>query len=295
VEVNVSFGKTWMFAVRVPVSKLQFSSRLFSGMIIVAFNIWGELMARVMVTGSSSGLGAAIAKQFAKRGDHLVVVARSQSLLEELQAELVASGASGAEYRVVDLADAEQVQNLANDLSELGIEVLINNAALGVWDYTWDTTPEKMRSMISVNISAVAVLTAAFSKLRHQQEARLMNVASGAGYALFESSIPYSATKFFVTALTEGLAHELASQKLAMRAQLLAPGPMATKFMINAMDGSKIVPSRNDIGHIQFHTAEEVAQFAMQLYDSDAMVGAVQPDMTFVLSDGLHSVGQLVA
>ncbi len=250
-------------------------------------------MAKVMVTGASSGLGAEIAKQFARRGEELVVVARRQSLLENLQAELLASGASSAEYRVVDLADAEQVQNLANELPELGIEVLINNAALGHWDYTWDTTPETMRSMIAVNVSAVAVLTAAFSQLRHQQAARLMNVASGAGYALFESSMPYSATKFFVTALTEGLAVELASQNQPMRAQLLAPGPIATDFMINALDGSKMAPSDNDMAGIQFHTAEEVAELAMQLYDSDAMVGAVQADMTFKLSGGLHPVGQL--
>jgi short-subunit dehydrogenase len=250
-------------------------------------------MAKVMVTGASSGLGAEIAKRFAQRGDHLVVVARRESLLESLQAELLASGAASAEYRVVDLADAEQVQHLANDLPELGIEVLINNAALGHWDYTWDTTPDTMRSMIAVNVSAVGVLTAAFSQLRHQQAARLMNVASGAGYALFERSMPYSATKFFVTALTEGLAVELASQNHPMRAQLLAPGPIATDFMINALDGSKMVPSDNDMAGIQFHTAEEVAELAMQLYDSDAMVGAVQADMTFKLSGGLHPVGQL--
>ena len=250
-------------------------------------------MANVMVTGASSGLGAAIAKQFASRGHSLIVVARRESLLENLQAELLAAGAASAEYRVVDLADAEQVQNLADELPKLGIEVLINNAALGHWDYTWDTTPETMRSMIAVNVSAVAVLTAAFSQLKHQQEARLMNVASGAGYALFESSIPYSATKFFVTALTEGLARELASQKQAMRAQLLAPGPIATEFMLNALDGSKIVLTEQDTKGIKYHTAEEVAEFAMQLYDSEAMVGAVQPDMSFVLSDGLHVVGKL--
>ncbi len=250
-------------------------------------------MANVMVTGASSGLGAAIAKQFASRGDRLVVVARRESLLENLQVELLDSGAPSAEYRVVDLADAEQVQNLANELPKLGIEVLINNAAFGHWDYTWDTTPEMMRSMIAVNVTAVAVLTAAFSQLKHQQAARLMNVASGAGYALFESSIPYSATKFFVTALTEGLAQELASQKQAMRAQLLAPGPIATEFMLNALDGSQMPTSEKDLEGFQFHTAEEVAEFAMQLYDSEAMVGAVQPDMTFLLSEGLHAVGKL--
>ena len=251
-------------------------------------------MAKVMITGASGGLGAAIAKQFANRGDQLVVVARRQSLLEKLQAELLAAGAAGVDYRVVDLADAEQLQSLADELPILEIEVLINNAALGHWDYTWDTTPETMHSMIALNVSAVAVLTAAFSQLRHQSAARLMNIASGAGYALFEGAIPYSATKSFVTAITEGLALELASQSQAMRAQLLAPGPMATEFGIHSTVGSKMVRQENANKGIRIHTAEEVAEYAMQLYDSDAVVGSVRPDMSFVLSDCLHPVGSLV-
>lgn len=249
-------------------------------------------MAKVMVTGASSGLGAEIAKQFARRGDELVVVARRQSLLEGLQAELLTEGASSADYRVIDLADAQEVQSLADDLSQLGIDVLVNNAALGHWDYLWDTTPDTMRSMIALNVSAVAVLTSAFSHYGHLKSARLMNVASGAGYALFESAIPYSATKFFVTALTEGLSRELVSQNRPMRAQLLAPGPIATEFTANSLEGSKMVFSKDDMNAIQFHTAEEVAELAMQLFDSDAMVGAVQPDMSFVLTDGLHPVSQ---
>lgn len=145
----------------------------------------------------------------------------------------------------------------------------------------------------SSGLGALAVLTAAFSQYRHRQSARLINVASGAGYALFEEAIPYSATKYFVTALTEGLARELTRQNHPMRAQLLAPGPMATEFLANSLAGSKKVVTAGARKEIQFHTAAEVADFAMQLYDSDAMVGAVQPDMRFVLSDGLHAVGRL--
>ena len=62
--------------------------------------------------------------------------------------------------------------------------------------------------------------------------------------------------------------------------------------MINALDGSKMAAA--DASGIKFHTAEEVAAFAMELYDSDATVGAVQPDMSFALSGGLHTVGSLV-
>lgn len=248
-------------------------------------------MSKVMITGASSGLGNSIARLFAARGDHLYLIARREPLLEKLQTELIAAGAPGVEYRVVDLADEVQVQQLADDLPKLGVDVLINNAALGHWDYSWNTPADKMRAMIAVNVSAVGVLSLAFSQLRHEQAAHLMNVASGAGYALFESSIPYSASKFFVTALTEGIAQELRSQKLPMKVQLLAPGPIATEFMMNAMGGSKMTGMSAD--GIQFHTADQVAEFAMQLYDSEAVVGAVQGDMSFALSAGQHQVGQL--
>ncbi len=249
-------------------------------------------MAKVMITGASGGLGASLAERFAQRGDHLVIVARRQSYLERLQAELLTMDAASVEIRCADLADEEQVQALSLELADLGVDVLINNAALGHWDYTWDTTAETMRSMVALNVGAVAVLTAEFSKLRHQQSARLMNVASAAGYGLFDGAIPYSATKYFVTSLTEGLARELARQKHPMRAQLFAPRGIATDFGATSRTGSKMTFQDRDPGKIKIHTADEAAEFAMQLYDSEAVVGAVQRDMTFLLSDGLHNIGR---
>jgi len=249
-------------------------------------------MAKVMITGASGGLGASLAKRFAQRGDDLVIVARRQSYLERLQAELLTMGAGSAEIRCADLADEQQVQALALELSDLGVDVLINNAAVGHWDYVWDTTPEQMRSLVALNVGAVAVLTAEFSKLRHEQSARLMNVASAAGYGIFDGAIPYSATKYFVTSLTEGLARELARQKHPMRAQLFAPRGIATEFGENSRIGSRMTFQDVDPKRIKIHTADEAAEFAMQLYDSDAVVGSVQRDMTFLLSDGLHDIGR---
>ena len=252
-------------------------------------------MARVMVTGASGGIGAAIAKQFAARGHALVVVARRQALLERLCSELVDLGATDADYRVVDLADPAQVAALANDFAQLDVDVLINNAALGHWDYTWNMPLAKLQSMISLNVNAVAVLTAAFSSSNRDRPARLINVASGAGYALFEGTIPYSASKFFVTALTEGLAAELASQDRPMRAQLFAPGPTGTDFGVNSLDGSTMAATRRaDRGRIEVHTPTHAAELAMELFDSDATVGAVLPDMSFALHGGRHPIGNLI-
>ena len=116
-----------------------------------------------------------------------------------------------------------------------------------------------------------------------------MNVASSAGYTLFAGAIPYSATKYFVTALTEGIAHELDRQGGEIRAQLLAPDPIATEFLQRSLQGTRM--QNVDARGIKFHTPQEVAEFAMQLYDSDATAGIVQPDMTFQMAPGLHQAG----
>lgn len=250
---------------------------------------------KVLITGASGGLGAAIAKLFASRGYELILVARRQPLLESLKTELMAVGSPVVQYRVVDLADEIQVQKLADELPKLGVDVLINNAALGQKGYSWEISPETAQTSIDLNVRAVAILSLEFSKINRERHSRLMNVASGAGYALFEQSILYSATKYFVTALTEGIAQELKSQKLPMKAQLLAPGPMATDFFTNSMDDSKSNPIDIDLSNFKLHTAEQVAEFAMQLYESGSDVGAVQPDMTFSLSDGKHRIGQVLS
>lgn len=252
-------------------------------------------MTKVMVTGASGGIGAAIARQFAARGCELVVVARRESILDALCDELLDLGAVTAEYRVADLSDLDQIHDLADDLPELELDVLINNAGLGHWDSTWDMPVEKLCSMISLNVTTVAVLTTAFSRLNFGRPARLINVASGAGYALFEGAIPYSATKYFDTALTEGLAQELATQGHPMRVQLFAPGPTATDFGVASLDGSTMAATRRrDRSGIRVHSAQQAAEHAMELFDSHAVVGAVQPDMSFTLRGGRHSIGNLI-
>jgi uncharacterized protein len=140
--------------------------------------------------------------------------------------------------------------------------------------------------MIDVNVSAVAILLLAFSQLKREEPARLMNVASVAGYALFEGSISYCASKFFVTAFTQGVAQELSSKELPVGAQLLAPGPIATEFMPKAMKDSKM--SGMSVDGIEFHGAEHLARLAMQLFDSDAVVVSVEPNMSFSLSGGQY-------
>ena len=250
-------------------------------------------MAKVLITGASAGLGAELAKAFAARGDTLVLAARRLARLEAMKPELLALGAPEVVCYPVDLAEPAEVGQLAEALPGLALDVLINNAALGHWDALWDTPLETLNHMIAINMQALAHLTTAFSAYGKDRPTRLMNVASGAGYALFEGAIPYTATKFFVTALTEGLSLELKRQQKPMRAQLLAPGPIATEFLENSLLNSRMVWSEDALEGVKFHTASEVAALAMTLFDSDATVGLVEPDLSFSLHHEIHRAGQL--
>jgi short-subunit dehydrogenase len=131
-----------------------------------------------------------------------------------------------------------------------------------------------------------------FAKDNKDVDAQLINVASAAGYALFVGAALCSATKFFVTALTEGIEHDLQATGGTMRAKLLVPGPIDTEFTAVSLSESKL--PRRGTSKVTFHTPDEIADFAYQLYESDHVVGIVDTtDMSFHLGDHVHPTARL--
>jgi short-subunit dehydrogenase len=246
----------------------------------------------ILVTGASAGAGHAIARRFAREGFSVILAARRMDRLVALAEQIQGEYNVAATPLQCDLEDRQAVEDLYARASDIGFSVLVNNAGRGDWDFIWDLSMDELNALFDLNARAVAMLSTLFARDNRQRDACLINVASLAGYALYNAAIPYSATKFFVTAFTEGLSQDLALARSPMRAKLIAPGPIDTEFKSISMANTRL---RNlDASGIEAHTAEEIADFTYQLYESDLPVGIVDmANMSFVMRDTVHPLGRL--
>ena len=212
--------------------------------------------------------------------------------MEGIKSDLEAKYDVSVVVKSADLMDQGNVLDFYEEIKPLGIDVMINNAGLGDYNFTWDVDIEKMVSMLDLNARALAILSTLFVRDNRDKNAQLINVASGAGYFLFPAAAPYCATKFFVTAFTEGLWFDLRTVGGQMKVKILAPGPIDTEFFAISLEQTKL--KSLDASKIEFHSADQVAEFAYQLYESDKAVGIVNlPGMDFTLRDPIHPTQSL--
>lgn len=183
---------------------------------------------RVVVTGASSGIGAATVSLFRKHGWMVVAVARRQERLEALAAE------TGAEFFVADLTDSSQVTALREHLAASGpVHALINNAggALGL-DSVEASDAEDWRRMFEINVLSVKLVTSALLPLLRAgigdsgSSADIVTVTSIAGHIAYEGGGGYNAAKFAAHALVAVLRLELAGEPI--RVIEIAPGMVRT-------------------------------------------------------------------
>ena len=132
---------------------------------------------------------------------------------------------------------------------------------------------QKMVKMIDLNVTALAILSSLFVRDYKCKQTQLINVSSVGGYFLAPGVVPYCGTKFFVSAFTEGLYHELAQDVDAkMQAKILAPAATKSEFCDVASGKSGF---DYDASFEKYHSSEQTADFLLTLYDSDACVGEV--------------------
>ena len=185
-------------------------------------------MATALITGGTSGIGAAFARALAARGDDLVLVARNADRLTEMATELKEHYAVSVEEIVADLAVRSEVVGVAERLAstEQPIDLLVSNAGFGLRRKLTevDTTPHE--HAIDVMIRAVLMLGAAAGRAMRQRGAgTIINVSSTAGFMRMGG---YSAIKAWVTAYSEGLANEL--HGTGVKVVALCPGWVRTEF-----------------------------------------------------------------
>jgi uncharacterized protein len=217
-----------------------------------------------VVTGASSGIGAAIAESLARRGHGLTLVARREDRLTELASRL--HDEHGVRAGVVDcnLSDAGGRDRLATEIEELGlgVEILVNNAGFGSSGDFVDLDRERQAEMVTLNCETVVDLTGRYAPaMARRGRGAVINVASMAAFQPLPGQTTYAATKAFVLSFTEGLHHELKGSGVTISA--VCPGPVRTEFM----DAAGIKRADRTPGII-WQSAEQVAEEAVKAADS---------------------------
>jgi len=198
-------------------------------------------MATALITGGTSGIGAAFARSLARRGYDLVLVARDETNLAARADEFRALGAPSVETISADLSNRVDVARIADRLDSAAapIDLFINNAGFGVHFplVTRDTSVHDRA--IEVMIRAVLVLGGAAAKgMKTRGNGAIINVSSTAGFVTMGG---YSAIKAWVTSYTEGLAVELRGTGVKVTA--LCPGWVRTEFHERASIRTGSIPS----------------------------------------------------
>ena len=187
--------------------------------------------ATALVTGASAGIGAAIARELAKRGHGVILVARRRERLEELAAELRGVHGVRVEVLACDLSDPADRDRLAAWIEELAldVEVLVNNAGFGYAGDFVAAQRERQVEMVRLNCEAVVDLTARYlPDMVGRGRGAVLNVASTGGFQPMPRSATYGATKAFVLSHSEAIHHELRGTGVTLTA--ICPGPVRTEF-----------------------------------------------------------------
>lgn len=194
----------------------------------------------VVITGASSGLGAATARLLSEQGALLALGARRKDRIDALTDEL--SGELGKTIAVqMDVTQREQVKHLVDTaVKEYGrIDVMINNAGLMPQSLLESLKIDDWDRMIDVNIKGVLYgIAAALPYMKEQKAGHIINVSSVAGHKVGPGGAVYSATKHAVRALSEGLRQEVKPYNI--RTTVISPGAVATELPDSVTDPAVI-------------------------------------------------------
>lgn len=234
----------------------------------------------VLITGASSGIGKALARQFAAEGFNIVAVANNAEKLELAAAELRAAHAVEIVEIAKDLTQQNTPQEIYTEVLRRGItiDVLVNDAGVGQAG-TFVTSPiDKDIEIIRLNVESLTRLTKLFlADMLLRDSGRILNVGSVAGFQPGPLLAVYHATKAYVNSFSEALAEELKDTNVSVT--LLCPGPTNTDFFERAdLDDSRIFESG------MLMEPEEVAEVAYDaLMDGERVVipGMSNRVMTF--------------
>jgi 3-hydroxy acid dehydrogenase/malonic semialdehyde reductase len=186
----------------------------------------------VFITGASSGIGAAAAKQFAASGARLLLAARRENLLRDMSATLKSAGAEDVYTMALDVQNAEQVRTVVESLPKAwsAIDILVNNAGLSRGlEKLHEGKIQDWEEMIDTNVKGLLYVTrAVVPGMVERGSGHVVNIGSTAGHMTYPNGAVYCATKAAENRITEGLREDLLGTPL--RVTTIDPGMVETDF-----------------------------------------------------------------
>ncbi|MBN1487751.1 MAG: SDR family oxidoreductase [Anaerolineae bacterium] len=195
-----------------------------------------------LITGASSGIGAAYARRLASEHYDVLLVARREARLRTLANSLQSNAGINAEVLVADLSKAEDLSGLEQRIAESpNLDILVNNAGFGKAGSFDASNVKQEMDMVSVHILATLRLTrAALPVMLRRGRGTIINVSSLSAYYPLPNSATYSASKAYLKVFTEALQPEL--EGTGLRIQSLCPGLTRTEFQEQAQVNTQWLP-----------------------------------------------------
>ncbi|KOO46293.1 SDR family NAD(P)-dependent oxidoreductase [Priestia koreensis] len=244
----------------------------------------------VVVTGSTAGIGKAVAEHFLQEGAHVVVNGRTQEKVDKVVKELSAHGT--VHGVAADLSKPEQSKQFLEQVDAIGeVDVLVNNLAFFEVKSFEEVTDEEWMEYFEVNVmTAVRTSRHYLPKMLKRNQGRILNLASEAGVKPLPQMLPYSVTKTSLISLSRGMAEMTKGTKVTVNAVL--PGPTWTEGVENFIEGAAKAENK-ELGAFtrdyfkdneptsliqRFATVEEVASTIVFLasHKASAINGATQ-------------------
>jgi NADP-dependent 3-hydroxy acid dehydrogenase YdfG len=239
-------------------------------------NVQGKV---IVITGASSGIGAATARLLAAHGAKVVLGARRPDRLEALAASIIAAGGEAA-YARTDVSQRAEVAALIElACARFGqLDVLINNAGIGLISPLDELRVEDWEAMIDVNLKGVLYgIAAALPVFRRQKFGHFVNVLSTSGLKIVPTQSVYAGTKNAVRTISEGLRQEAGDR---LRVTIISPGFVHTDFadsMTNPEIKAQIMATRDKMAIAPEAIARAIAFAIRQPADVDVGEVVVRP------------------
>ncbi|MCK4528821.1 SDR family oxidoreductase [candidate division WOR-3 bacterium] len=190
----------------------------------------GNKQGTALITGASSGIGEAFARELGARNYDLVIIARRKDKLEELARELKNNYSVSVDVIVADLSTEKSIAQVEEYIKKVkNLDILINNAGFGTRGYFSDVSPEKSINMINVHVLApTRFCRAALPCMIKRDQGSIINVSSLASFCPIPGNAIYNATKSYLNMFSRSIQSELKNYNI--KVQALCPGFAYTGF-----------------------------------------------------------------